>query len=201
MIQVAKHERKNVIHKIFGANLERGRLRTLIALFYIFLKIGAFTWGGGYAMLPLIKNEIAIKKKWIDSEDFINGIAVSQSIPGSIAINIAAYVGNRVAGLLGTIAAVLGAILPSFVVIVLVAVFFLRFRELSLVQNFFKGATPAIAALLVSAVVDLGKTALKGYRAIIISAGLLFLLLYFHLHPIFALLIAVSLGFLFERRR
>ncbi len=200
-MQIAKYQEKNILNRFFRGNLEGGRLRSLFILFYIFLKIGAFTWGGGYAMLPLIKNEIVGKKKWITSEDFINGIAVSQSIPGSIAINIAAFVGNRVAGLPGTIAAALGAILPSFVVIVLVAVFFLRFRELSLVQNFFKGATPAIAALLVTAVVDIGKTALKGYRAIIISAGLLFLLLYFHLHPVFALLIAVATGFLLERRR
>jgi chromate transporter len=201
MVQIIVQQQKNAFHKFVSGNRETSWLRSLVSLFYIFLKIGAFTWGGGYAMLPLIRNEISGKKKWLTSEDFINGIAVSQSIPGSIAINIAAYVGNKVAGLPGTIAAVLGAILPSFVVIVLVAVFFLRFREFSLVQNFFKGATPAIAALLASAVVDLGKTALKGYRAIIISAGLLFLLLYFHLHPIFALLIAVALGFLLERRR
>ncbi len=173
----------------------------LLSLFSVFLKIGAFTWGGGYAMLPLIRNEIVEKKKWITAEDFINGIAVSQSIPGAIAINTATFVGNEVSGIPGAIAAALGAILPSFVVIILVAIFFLRFSELGIVQHFFKGATPAIVALLVSAVIDIGKDALKGYKEIIIAAGLLFLLLYFHMHPILAIVIAAISGIFLVRRQ
>jgi len=182
-------------------NLKSNRLNSLITLFYIFLKIGAFTWGGGYVMLPLIRNEIVRNRKWVTSEDFINGISVSQSIPGSIAINTATFVGYKVAGLPGAISAALGAILPSFTAILLVAIFFLRFRELSAVQNFMRGATPAIVALLVAAVIDVGKSALKGFTAIIIAAGLLFLLLYFHLHPAFALLISAAVGLLPGRRR
>ncbi len=173
--------------------------RTLLSLFIIFLKIGAFTWGGGYAMLPLIKNEVIEKKKWITSSDFIDGIAVSQSVPGAIALNTATFVGNKISGNLGAIVAVIGAALPSFISIVVVSIFFLRFRELGMVQNFFKGATPAIVALLVGAIIDIGKDALKGYKEIIIAAGLLLLLLCLHMHPILAIVIAAISG-LFVRR-
>ena len=175
--------------------------RLLFAIFLSFLKIGAFTWGGGYAMLPLIRNEVVEKKKWLSAEDFINGIAVSQSVPGAIAINSATFVGYRVSGTAGAISAALGAVLPSFVSIIIVAIFFLQFGEIAVVQNFFKGATPAIVALLASAVLDMGREALKEYREIIIAVALLFLLLYFNLHPIFAILIAAVIGLFFRRPR
>lgn len=181
-------------------NLVNSNKRTLLSLFIIFLKIGAFTWGGGYAMLPLIKNEVVEKKKWITSSDFIDGIAVSQSVPGAIAINTATFVGNKISGNLGAIVAAIGAALPSFISIVVVSIFFLRFRELGMVQNFFKGATPAIVALLVGAIIDIGKDALKGYKEIIIAVGLLLLLLCLHMHPVLAIVIA-AISSLFVRRQ
>ena len=151
-------------------------------------------------MLPLIKNEVVEKKKWVTSSDFIDGIAVAQSVPGAIALNIASFVGNKISGNLGAIVAVIGAALPSFISIVVISIFFLRFRELGIVQNFFKGAIPAIVALLVSAIIDIGKDALKGYKEIIIAIGLLPLLLCLHMHPILAIVIAAFLG-LFTRRQ
>jgi len=174
--------------------------RILLSLFAVFLRIGAFTWGGGYAMLPLIRNEVVEKRKWITSSDFIDGIAVSQSVPGAIALNIAAFVGNRISGNSGAIVAVIGSALPSFISIVVISIFFLRFRELSMVQGFFRGATPAIVALLVGAIVDIGRDALKGYKEIIIATGLLLLLLCLHMHPVLAIVIAAILG-LFVRRQ
>lgn len=173
------------------------RAGTLISLFFVFLKIGAFTFGGGYTMLPLVKNEVVEKKKWITAEAFVEGVAVAESIPGGLAVNTATYVGNKVCGNMGSVVAVMGAVLPSFLTRLAVAIFFLHFRELSIVQNFFKGAKPAIAALLVSAVIDLGKDALKKYREIIVTAGLLFLLLFFDMHPVLAIVIAAVLGLFF----
>ncbi|MDD5039201.1 MAG: chromate transporter, partial [Dehalococcoidales bacterium] len=161
----------------------------------------AFTWGGGYVMLPLIRNEVVEKKKWISSEDFINGIAVAQSVPGAIAINIANFTGNKVCGDLGSIVAVLGAMLPSLITIIVVAAFFSQFRELTVVQNFFKGASPAIVALMVSAVISLGKYALKKWSDVFITLGLLFLLLYFEMHPIIAIIIAAVSGLFLGRKR
>ena len=152
-------------------------------------------------MLPLIKNEVVEKKKWIGSEDFIDGIGVSQSIPGPIAINIATFIGYRICGTLGSIVAIAGAILPSFVTITLVAMFFLGFRELTVVQNFFKGANPAIVALIISAVIDIGRDALKRYREVIIASIVLFLLLYFKIHPILAIVISVILGLFLEEKK
>lgn len=178
---------------------DNSKLKLLFSLFSVFFKIGAFTWGGGYAMLPLIKNEVVEKKGWISSEDFIDGIAVSQSLPGAIAVNTATYVGHKICGRLGSIAATLGAVLPSTITIIVVAMFFLQFKDLKIVQNFFKGANPAIAALILSSVLDIGKSALKNYQDMIISIGLLILLIYFRIHPILAILISATLGLILKR--
>lgn len=151
-------------------------------------------------MLPLIKNEMVEKRKWIGSRDFMDGVVVSQSIPGAIALNLATFMGSKIAGNAGAIVAVIGTALPSFVSIVVISMFFMRFRELSIVQGFFKGATPAIVALLLGAIVDLGKDALTGYKDIIVAIGLLLLLLFLHMHPVLAIVIASVIG-LFVRRR
>lgn len=179
---------------------DKSTLSLLVSLFFVFLRIGAFTWGGGYCMLPLIKCEVVDKRRWLTSEAFLDGIAVSQSIPGALAVNSATFVGNRVAGTAGAIVAALGAVLPSYVVLILVSAFFLSFRELAPVQNFFKGAVPAVAALLISAVLDMGKEALKNYLDIIIAVGLFILLVFLHLHPIAVILLAGIFG-LFRRER
>jgi chromate transporter len=169
-------------------------LSVLVSLFLIFLRIGAFTWGGGYCMLPLIKCEVVDKRRWLTSEAFLDGVAVAQSLPGALAVNSATFVGNRVAGTAGAIVAALGAVLPSYIALILVSAFFLSFRELAPVQNFFKGAVPAVAVLLVNAVIDMGKEALKHYSEVIIAAALLVLLVVFHLHPIAVILLAGTLG-------
>ena len=174
------------------------KIKTLLPLFTVFLKIGAFTWGGGYAMLPLIKNEVVDKKKWLTLEDFIDGIAVAQSVPGAIAINTATFIGNKIGGIPGAIVAASGAMLPSLITIMVVAMFFLQFRELTTIQTFFKGANPAIVALITSAVIDIGRAGLKKYREVIIAIGLLFLLIYFNIHPVLAIVIAAALGLFFK---
>ncbi len=145
-------------------------------------------------MLPLIRNEVIQKRNWITMEEFIDGISIAQSAPGAIAVNTATFIGNKVAGKKGAIIAVLGTILPSYISIMVIATFFLEFREMTVVQNFFKGATPAVLALIISAIIDIGKQSLKKYYNVIISVGLLFLLLYFQLHPILIIIIAGTLG-------
>ena len=151
-------------------------------------------------MLPLIRNEVIQKRNWITLEEFIDGISIAQSAPGAIAVNAATFVGNRVAGKKGAVIAVLGAILPSYITITVVAIFFLEFQDLTVVQNFFKGATPAVLALIISAIIDFGRHSLKKYRDIIISLALLFLLLYFHIHPILIVVIAGTLGLLIKEQ-
>jgi len=188
------------MQEIFKRDTAKSRVNLLFSLFMVFLKIGAFTWGGGYCMLPLIKTEVVDKRRWISSESFLDGVAIAQSIPGAIAVNSATFVGNKVMGITGALVAALGAVLPSYAALILVSAFFLSFRELTPVQNFFKGAVPAVVALLVNAVIDMGKEALKRYTEVIIAAALLVLLIFFHLHPILVIIIAGTLG-LFARER
>ena len=117
-------------------------------LFGIFLRIGAFTLGGGYAMLSMVEMQIVTKKKYIPKDEFWNLIAVIQTLPGVFAINTALYVGYKLRGMKGALVAVLGAALPSFVAILLISIFFTNFRENEYVERVFKGIRPCVIALI-----------------------------------------------------
>ena len=115
--------------------------------FGIFFKIGAFTIGGGYAMVPLIENEIVTKRKWIAQDDFIDLLAISQSAPGILAVNISIFIGYKLRGIRGSIVTALGTILPSFIIILAIALFFHNFKDNPIVERIFKGIRPAVVAL------------------------------------------------------
>lgn len=132
-------------------------MNLLFQLFWIYLKIGTFTLGGGYAMLPLIQREIVDNKHWIDAQEFVNMIALAQAAPGLIAVNSAIFIGHKVAGWKGVIATVLGAALPSVVIILFIAVFFTQFKHLHTVEAVFKGLRPAVVALITAAVIRLAR--------------------------------------------
>ncbi len=117
-------------------------------MFFTFLKIGAFTLGGGYAMIPLIQAEVVNKRRWIDEEEFLNMLALAQSAPGVMAANAAIFIGYKMRGWKGIVATLLGSILPSFVIILLIATVFTRFRELPAIEAIFKGIRPAVVALI-----------------------------------------------------
>jgi len=117
-------------------------------LFWTFFKIGGFTIGGGYAMLPLIEREVVTSKGWVSEEEFLDMIALAQGVPGVIAVNSALVIGYKVRGFWGAAAAVLGAILPSFFIILLVARFYQLFRKMQGVEAFLSGAAPVVVALL-----------------------------------------------------
>ena len=129
---------------------------TVLKLFLTFFKIGLFTFGGGYAMIPLIQEEI-LGKGWLKNSELINFIAVSESTPGPFAINIATYVGSELAGVLGSVAATLGVVLPSYIIIPLVAKFYLKFKTNRYIAGAMTGLRPAAIALIMSAVVTMGK--------------------------------------------
>ena len=116
--------------------------------FGIFFKIGAFTIVGGYAMVPLIENEIVPKRKWIAQEDFIDLLAISQSAPGILAVNISIFIGYKLRGIRGSIITALGTILPSFIIILAIALFFHSFKDNPIVERIFKGIRPAVVALI-----------------------------------------------------
>lgn len=130
----------------------------LLQLFLIFAKIGAFTLGGGYAMVPIIQSEVVDKKKWIEKNEFIDILAVSQSTPGALAINMSTFIGYKIRGILGAVFATLGCVVPSFISIVLIAMFFSRIMGESIVQQAFMGIRPAVAALITFSVYKIGKT-------------------------------------------
>lgn len=164
-------------------------------LFLTFLEIGAFTFGGGYAMVPLIQREVCGKQRWLTDEEFLNCLALAQSAPGPLAINTAAYIGYRLRGIAGLLAAVLGAALPSFVIILVVASFFDRFAELPPVQAAFRGMRPAIFMLMAYAALSLGRKTLHNKFSLVLAAVALVLLL-LGLPTFAVLLLAGIVGFL-----
>jgi len=128
----------------------------LLELFLTFLKIGAFTFGGGYAMLPLIQSEVAAHG-WMSTAELINFVAVSESTPGPLAINMSTFVGMRMAGIPGAICCTLGVVLPSFVIILIVARCSDRFRSSRIVKGCMSGLKPAVIGLIAAALISLGK--------------------------------------------
>ncbi|MDI6870148.1 MAG: chromate transporter [Bacillota bacterium] len=169
------------------------------ALFRTFLTIGAFTFGGGWAMIPLIRTEVLEKRRWVTFTEFVDSLAVAQSAPGSIAVNIAAFMGYRIAGLAGMIAATLGAVLPSFLVILALASAFTRVEANEWVMRFFSGVRPAVFALIALSAWELGVSVLREWRSIALAVAALILVLVLHVHPSLVLLGGVVAGVLLFR--
>ena len=130
-------------------------MRKIVDLFLIFAKIGLFTFGGGYGMISLIKEECAEKRNWLDDDEFINVIAVSESTPGPIAVNMATYIGFKKAGILGAIFATLGVITPSIMVLYVVSVFFKDLLKIDVVDKAFKGIRIAVGIIIVRSAISL----------------------------------------------
>lgn len=129
----------------------------LLKLFYTFFKIGLFTFGGGYAMLPLIQDEV-VANGWLSLEEMVDFVAVSESTPGPFAVNIATYVGAETAGVLGSVASTLGVVLPSFIVILIVARCYIRFKQSRLVSGAMYALRSTVVGLMAGAVVGLVPT-------------------------------------------
>ncbi len=127
--------------------------------FCTFFKIGLFTIGGGYAMVPLIEEEVVNKKQWITQEEFIDLLAVSQSVPGVFAVNFSIFIGYKLRKFPGALSLALGAILPSFLIILSIALFFHQFKEYEAVENIFKGIRPAVVALIAAPTFSMAKSA------------------------------------------
>lgn len=150
--------------------MSKGTLSRLATLLGVFLKIGAFTFGGGYAMIPLIEREVVEKKHWITSQDMLDIVAIAESTPGPIAINTATFVGYKTAGVLGAACATLGVVLPSFVIISLISLVLREFRELVVVQFAFQGIRAGVLALIAKALWSMYKKCPKSPLSYIIMA-------------------------------
>lgn len=176
-------------------------MKILMDMFITFFKIGAFTLGGGYAMLPIIQKEVVEKKKWIGETEFLDMVAISQSAPGPLAVNISAFVGQKMKGLMGLITSTLGAILPSFIIIILVASVFLGIENSPVVQRVFQGIRPAVVALIAVPVISMGKTAKVNKKNFIIPLLAAVLVAIFKITPIYVILGAAAIGILDVLRR
>lgn len=151
-----------------------------IAKIYItFLKLGSVSFGGGYAMLSLMEKEIVEEKKWIEKEKIVDIFAVSESLPGAIALNSSAFVGYAIAGIPGAIAALLGNLTPSVLIMSIISILFSQFGNNVYVQNALSGIRPVIVGLIIYAAYKVGKVALKDFYCILIACIALILALLF----------------------
>lgn len=148
-------------------------MKMLFELFRSFFKIGLFTFGGGYAMIPLIQREVIDRKGWIAAEEFLDLLTIAQSAPGPISLNTSVFVGYKLAGFRGALAAILGVVIPSFAIILAIALFFANIRDNALVDAAFKGMRPAVVALIVVPVISLARGMHLGLAVVIVAAALL----------------------------
>lgn len=178
-----------------------------LELFWTFFLIGAFTFGGGYAMLPLIQEQVAAKG-WIDSQSLVDFVAVSESTPGPFAVNMATYVGAETAGVFGSVCATLGVVLPSFLIILVVARCFERFRSSQVVKRTMLGLKSAVVGLIGSAMVSIALTVFfpAGITAAVLTQGAFYIsaavfavmlvLALKKIHPIFIICLSAGIGLL-----
>ena len=144
----------------------------LLELFFSFAKVGVMTFGGGYAMIPLIEREVIDRRGWVERREFLDLLTLAQSVPGPIAVNTAVFVGYRIRGLRGALAALTGTILPSFTIILLIALFFADIRQNPVVDAAFKGMRPAVVALIIGPVISLARGMHWTMFAVIAAAAL-----------------------------
>lgn len=160
-------------------------------LFWTFLKIGTFTLGGGYAMIPLIQREVVEKQRWIEEEEFLNMLALAQSAPGVMAVNTAIFIGYKIRGWKGVVFTTLGSVLPSFTIILLIATVFIRFKEYPAVEAVFKGIRPAVVALIAAPLYKMAKSAKISWATAVIPIATALILFFFPISPVWIILLTI----------
>ncbi|MDR0421856.1 MAG: chromate transporter [Proteiniphilum sp.] len=168
-------------------------MKDYLELFLTFFKIGSFTFGGGYAMIPLIRNEVR-RKGWLEDEEFMDMLAVAQSMPGPVALNTALFVGSKRLGFKGSLFSGAGVILPSFTVILLIAAVFTQFKDNPVVERIFKGIRPAVVALIVAPLSSLGKSAGVRWKNLWIPVVVALAVWRLNVSPVYIVLAAILLG-------
>ena len=169
-------------------------MKVYLELFWIFFKIGTFTLGGGYAMVPLIQNEIVNKKKWIEEEEFVKLLALAQSSPGALAVNVSVFVGYKMKRMLGLITTVLGATLPSFIIILIIASLFSNIQDNVYVIKAFKAIRPMVVALIAASVYTIGKSAKINKKTLWIVILVAAMVAFLKFPPIVMIILGAFLG-------
>ena len=170
-----------------------------IQMIMTFFKIGAFTLGGGYAMIPIIEAEVVERHKWLSREEFADIIAVAQSCPGALAINMSVFIGYRLRRLPGAVCTCLATALPSFLIILLIALFFHRFQDVPWVAAMFRGIRPAVVALIAVPTFNLAKNAKIGMSNCWIPVVSTIAIWALHVNPVFIILAAIIGGYLYGK--
>ncbi len=163
---------------------------SLWQVFLVFAKLGAFTIGGGYAMIPLIRDEM-VKRNWMSDEELPDIIAMAQSAPGVLAVNMSIFAGYKLHGVKGSVVATLGSVLPSFISILLIAMIFTNFRDNPAVERIFKGIRPVVVSLIAVPMINMARKNNKTWWAWAISAATLFLVAFLSFSPIYILLVLI----------
>lgn len=174
-------------------------MKKLLHMFLSFFKIGAFTFGGGYAMIPLIEAEVVTKNNWISKEEFLDIVVISQTFPGALAVNCCTFIGYRIGGIIGGILGLLGVVLPSFTIILIIAMFFMQFRSNPTVDLVFKGISAAVPMLILIAVLSLSKSLKKTYTNLIIIIITIISILFFNIHPVLVVILSGLYGIIFSK--
>ena len=172
---------------------------SLYKLFTTFFRIGLFTFGGGYAMVPLIERDVVEKNGWVGKDNFIDLLAVAQSAPGVFAVNMAVFIGYRLRGKQGALAASLGCVLPSVAIILLIALFFRSFRHIEVVNNIFMGIRPVVVALIAVPVFNVARSAKLSWMTAWIPVLSALLIVQFGVSPIYVIIVAGIAGFIYGR--
>ena len=176
-------------------------MKKLIELFISIFKIGAFTFGGGYEMIPLIEEEVVNNKGWLSKEEFVDILIVAQSLPGALAVNTSIFLGYKISGILGAITTLIAVILPSFFIILIIAIFFMQFRDNYYINAAFQGITAAVPILVLVGAISLSRGLSKNLRTILTIIIALIALMFFNIHPVLVVVISGVYGAIFLREK
>ena len=172
---------------------------SLFKLFTTFFRIGLFTFGGGYAMIPLLERDVVQRNSWLSPEEFTDLLALAQSAPGVFAVNMAVFVGYRARGVNGALAAAVGCSLPSVVIILLIALFFRQFRHITVVNNIFMGLRPVVVALIAVPVFNVAKSSRLGWSTLWIPVLSALLIVFASVSPIYVIIVTAIAGFVYGK--
>lgn len=168
--------------------------KQLLEIYISFFKLGCFSFGGGYSMIPLIEHEVVENKKWVDKEKIVDIFAVSESLPGAIALNSSAFVGYSVARIPGSLIALLGNMTPSVLIILTLSILFEQISSYPVVQSAFRGVYPTIVGLILYAAYKIGKTALKDTICVVIMLLAFAATMFFHFLPVYVIICGAVVG-------
>ncbi len=186
----------------FDATAAQSRKQiSLLEMFFLFVKIGLVTIGGGYVMIPLLQEEFVTKRKFMNIREFCDIIAIAQTGPGGVAINSSTVVGYQLRGVLGSVVATIGTVMPSFLVIVLLAAWLLQPGNAESISGFMSGATPAVVGLLIAASWSLSKEAVEDTMGFILAVAGFVAVVVLSVHPVLVILGAGVMGFFYYRNR